>query len=110
MLKPSKFFKIRFYVPLAHAEVVRSALFAAGAGQIGNYSGCSASWRATGRFTPESGATPFVGKVGREEVVEEEVVEMLCHEDILPRAISVLKKAHPYESPAIDIMPRFEIE
>lgn len=109
MLKQSDFLKIRTAVPVASAEKLRRALGEAGAGKQGNYSHCSGSWRSVGRFLPLEGANPAIGEQGKFEEVEEEIIEMLCHKDILVEVIEALKKNHPYEEPAIDILPRLEL-
>ena len=110
MLVDSDFVKIRTAVPLAVAPKVRQALYAAGAGEQGHYTQCSSSIQSLGRFTPQVGANPAVGQVGKAEEVPEEIIEILCHKDKLPKVIVALKRAHPYDEPAIDIIPRLEIE
>lgn len=110
MLKQSDFVKIRTAVPVDGAEKVRRAMGDAGAGMQGNYSHCSGSYLTTGRFTPLSGANPTIGEVGKPEEVQEELIEMLCHVDKVEEVIAALKKAHPYEEPAIDIVQRLDIE
>ncbi len=110
MLKESDFVKIQVSVPVEAADAVRRAMGDAGAGQQGNYSHCSFSQRGIGRFIPREGAKPAIGEVGKPEEVEEEMVETICHKDLVKKAIAAVKKAHPYEEPAIDIMPRLEIE
>jgi hypothetical protein len=109
MLKPSKFVKIRVAVPVDSADAVRRALAEAGAGVQGNYDQCSASWKQVGRFRPLSGAKPAIGAVGALEAVEEEVIETLCSQDKVAAAVAAVKKVHPYEEPAIDIISRFEV-
>lgn len=109
-LKPSEFVKIQVFVPLTHADVVREALAAAGAGKMGNYDSCSASTRVVGRFRALTGAHPAIGEVGKLEEVEEELIETLCHKDLVKEVIVAVKKVHPYEEVPIDILPRFEIE
>jgi hypothetical protein len=109
MLKQSDFVKIRTAVPVESAEKVRRAMGDAGAGVQGNYSHCSGSYLSMGRFTPLSGANPAIGQIGKPEEVQEEIIEMLCHVDNVSDVIAALKKAHPYEEPAIDILPRLEI-
>lgn len=96
--------KLTTYVPLDHAERVRTALADAGAGAVGDYDSCSFSTPGEGRFRPLAGANPTIGEVGRAEVVPEERVEM-----VLPRArraavLSALLAAHPYETPAHDVV------
>jgi len=110
MLQSSLFFKIRVTVPVSAADAVREAMGLTGAGVQGNYAHCSFSYRGTGRFVPLPGANPAIGEVGQVEEVEEEMIEMLCYKDRIKEVITALKKVHPYEEPAIDIMERFDIE
>lgn len=97
--------KIVVFVPLAHADAVRLAMAAAGAGRIGNYSGCSFSSPGTGRFLPEAGANPAIGAVGQPEAVEEERIEVLCPRERIAEVVSAIKAAHPYEEVALDVYP-----
>ena len=100
---PSKFVKIVVFVPEPDADKVRRALGEAGAGKIGNYSYCSFSTKGTGRFRPEQGANPHIGKIGDLELVPEERIETVCARDILSSVVSAMKAAHPYEEVAYDI-------
>ena len=110
MRKESDFVKIKITVPVESANKVREALGVAGAGKQGNYSHCSFSTRGIGRFLPGAGANPAIGEVGKLEEVEEEMIETICHKDLIEKVILAVKNAHPYEEPAIDIVPRLEIE
>lgn len=110
MWRESDYVKLRVVVPNSHADLVREALGQAGAGRQGNYDYCSFSYPVTGRFRPRDGAKPAIGAVGRLEQVDEEVIEVICHADNLQRALEAVRQAHPYEEPAIDIMPRYEIK
>jgi len=109
MLKESNFVKIRVSVPLEAADQVRQALGQAGAGFQGNYEFASGSIKQIGRFKPTSSASPAIGEIGKLEKVEEELIETLCRKDLVETAIAAIKKAHPYEEPAIDIVPRYDI-
>ena len=91
------------FVPMTHAEKVREAIGKAGAGKLGNYSFCSFSTKGVGRFKPEEGAKPFIGKVGELEKVEEERIEVICDESVVVEVISAMKSAHPYEEVAYDV-------
>lgn len=97
--------KIVFGVPEAAADKVRSAMADAGIGKIGNYDSCSFSAKGIGRFRPLEGASPSVGQVGQLEEVVEERIETICPRELLPKALEAIKKAHPYEEPAIDVYP-----
>ena len=110
MLKESKFVKITISVPVEAGDLMREALGNAGAGKIGNYEYCSGTFKKIGRFKPMAGAHPSIGKVGESEVVEEEVIETICHKDLVEEVLKEIKKVHPYEEPVIDIIPRLEVE
>ena len=97
--------KLVVTVPKSHANQVRQALGNVGAGHLGKYSFCSFTVKGTGRFLPEKGANPAVGKVGTLKVVTEERIEVTCYEKDLEKIIASVKAAHPYEEPAIDVHP-----
>lgn len=97
--------KIVTFVPIGPAIAqVHTALAAAGAGRLGNYSHCSFATAGTGQFLPLEGAVPAVGEIGTLERVAETRLEM-----VLPRAarrdvVAALRAAHPYEEPAFDLL------
>src|SRR3989344_310073 len=103
MAKKLNFVKIVVFVPETHADAVREAMGKAGAGKLGNYSFCSFSIKGIGRFRPEKGAHPTIGKVGRLESVVEERIETICERKRLKAVVSAIKKTHPYEEPAFDV-------
>ena len=107
--KSSKIVKIVVFVPETHADAVREAMGKAGAGKMGNYSFCSFSVKGIGRFKPEKGAHPYIGKVGEIAQVAEEKIETICERKKLKAVISAIKKVHPYEGVALDIYPLEEI-
>lgn len=91
------------YVPGENADAVREAVFAAGAGHIGDYSHCSWSVTGIGQFLPHEGASPAVGSVGRVERVAEERVEVVAPARARAAVLAAMRAAHPYEEPAFDI-------
>ncbi len=93
-------FQLVFYVPESHVEPVKEAVFAAGAGRIGNYECCSWQVSGDGQFRPMAGSQPFVGREGEVEVVREYRVEMVCEAARIDAAVRALIDAHPYEEPA----------
>lgn len=97
--------KIVVYVPLTHSDAVREAIGTAGGGKLGKYSFCSFSTRGIGRFRPEEGAHPHIGKVGTLEQVEEERIEITCDTSIVGNVIAAIKRTHPYEEIAMDVWP-----
>ncbi|MDF2444911.1 MAG: NGG1p interacting factor [Moraxellaceae bacterium] len=97
-------YKITFYVPESHLEAVKSALFAAGAGRLGDYDSCAWQVKGQGQFRPLPGSAPFIGHQGRLEAVEEYRVEMICADECIKAAVLALKNSHPYETPAFDLV------
>ncbi|RUR39133.1 NGG1p interacting factor NIF3 [Vreelandella populi] len=95
-------YKLTFFVPVDAAESVKEAVFATGAGHMGNYEACCFQTRGTGQFRPLEGADPHIGKVGTLEHVEELKVELVCDDDHIHAAIAALKLAHPYEEVPYD--------
>lgn len=100
--------KIIVTVPTENVDEVRNAVCVAGAGVIGEYTYCSMSTRCVGTFMPSSNANPYIGENNKLEFVEEEKLEVVCDIDIAKKVISKLREAHPYEEPAIDIIPLIE--
>lgn len=93
------------FVPTTHADQVRQAMGEAGAGQIGNYSFCSFSVKGTGRFKPNTAATPAVGERNVVNEVIEERIEVTCRKDKVDAVVKAIKQVHPYEEVVIDIYP-----
>src|ERR1700739_3433206 len=91
------------FVPPDNAEAVRAAVFAAGAGHIGDYSGCSWSVTGTRQVLPGDGASPAIGSVGAVEQVVEDRVEVIAPARARRAVLSAMRAAHPYEEPAFDI-------
>jgi dinuclear metal center YbgI/SA1388 family protein len=91
------------YVPGENADAVRAAVFAAGAGQIGDYSHCSWSVSGIGQFLPHEGASPAVGSVGNVERVAEDRFEVVAPARLRAAVLAAMRAAHPYEEPAFDI-------
>ena len=94
--------KLVVFVPLDALEQVRDAIFAAGAGAIGDYERCCWYTEGTGTFLPREGADPTIGEVGKEQHVREIRLETLYPDDRHDAVIAALRAAHPYEEPAFD--------
>ena len=95
--------KLCFYVPASHLEQVKSAVFAAGAGRIGDYEHCAWQVLGQGQFRPLAGSNPFLGSQDQLETVDEYRVEMVCEDALIAVVVTALRKAHPYEQPAYDV-------
>lgn len=105
-------YHIIIYVPLLDAPKIRDVLTKAGAGKLGNYDGCSFSSRGIGRFRPLKGANPAIGAVGKPQEVAEERIEVMADvasEKDVKRIIAAIREAHPYEEPAIHVLPMLDV-
>ena len=92
------------FVPAGDAETVREALFAAGAGHIGDYSHCSWSVAGTGQFLPGPSASPAIGTRGEIERVTEQRVEVIARAGIRAAVLAAMRASHPYQEPAFDVV------
>ncbi len=97
--------KLHVFVPQAHAEQVRNAMFEAGAGHIGNYSECSFNTSGTGTFKAENGTNPFVGEIGKQQHEDEIKIETIFPVWLQAKLINAVKAVHPYEEVAYDVLP-----
>ncbi|MCV7347181.1 Nif3-like dinuclear metal center hexameric protein [Mycolicibacterium rhodesiae] len=93
------------FVPTADANAVRDAVFAAGAGHLGDYSHCSWSVAGAGQFLPLDGAAPAIGSTGSLERVAEDRVEVVAPARLRAQVLAAVRASHPYEEPAFDVLP-----
>ena len=94
--------KLVTFVPLAHADRIRQALFDAGAGHIGNYDACSFNSDGYGTFRAGPGSDPFVGRLGELHREDEVRIEVVYTSDRGPAVIGRLLETHPYEEVVYD--------
>ena len=97
--------KIFVTVPIENTQEVRNAVCKAGAGIIGEYSYCTTCVKSIGTFIPNDNAKPYIGENNKLEYVEEDKLEVICDIQKAKHVITELRKVHPYEEPAIDIVP-----
>ena len=95
--------KLVVFVPAEALDRVRDALFAAGAGRIGDYERCSWYTEGTGTFLGGEGTQPAIGEAGREERVRELRLETVFPAERHEHVVAALRRAHPYEEPAFDV-------
>ena len=95
--------KLVVFVPAESLDAVRDAVFAAGAGRIGEYERCSWYAEGTGTFFGGEGTSPSVGERGVEERVPELRLETVFPAERQADVVAALRRAHPYEEPAFDI-------
>jgi dinuclear metal center YbgI/SA1388 family protein len=103
-------YKLVVFVPADSLQIVANAIFKAGAGWIGNYSHCSFRSPGEGTFLPLKGAKPAIGKKGKLEKVDEVRFESIVPAQKITDVVKAMRKAHPYEMPAFDIIKLYDVE
>lgn len=96
--------KLHVFVPASHEDILKNALFNAGAGDIGNYSECSFSSPGEGSFKGGPGTSPFVGTPGQRHLEAEKRVEVIFPGHRSAAVLAAMKRAHPYEEVAYDLV------
>ncbi|GEO04968.1 GTP cyclohydrolase 1 type 2 [Adhaeribacter aerolatus] len=101
--KTGNLLKLITFAPLTDTPKVLAALYAAGAGQIGEYQNCSFRVSGTGTFKPSVNANPHIGEAGQQEEVAENRLEVILPDHLKDKILTALFAAHPYEEVAYDI-------
>ncbi len=102
----AKLYHVAVYVPQDSMIEIAKAIFKAGAGTIGNYKNCLNDYEVSGQFKPMEGSDPILGEHDKLEKVVERKLEFFVDSFNLQKVISVMKKAHPYETPAYAVYPQ----
>lgn len=92
------------HIPRESTEEVLAALFAAGAGAVGEYRECAFVLRGEGRFRPVGAANPTIGSVGELEHVVEDRAEVTFPRSRRAHVVRALRAAHPYEEPSFHVL------
>ena len=95
--------KLVTFVPVQHTQKVREAIFAAGAGCIGNYDFCSFAVEGEGTFRAGEQTHPFAGEAGKYHTEKEHRIETVFPTYLRRQVVAALVAAHPYEEPAYDL-------
>ncbi|MEG0251147.1 MAG: Nif3-like dinuclear metal center hexameric protein [Christensenellaceae bacterium] len=98
-----EYYEVTVSVPQENAGQIRDAFERAGAGEIGNYSGCSFSYDGVGRFCPDEDSHAYIGTIGKMEEVDEQRVCAVCPKEKINQLLTEVRAAHPYEQPAIQL-------
>ncbi len=97
--------KLTTFVPQKQADAVRNALFAAGAGNIGNYDHCSFNVEGKGSFRGNEASNPALGKKGQLHIEDETQINVTYHAPDESSILRALFEAHPYEEVAYELYP-----
>ncbi len=97
--------KLVTFCPEKNADVLRNALFEAGAGKISNYDECSFNTSGIGSFRAGEGTKPFIGEQGKRHMENEVRIETIYPQHLESKLLNALFRAHPYEEVAYDLIP-----
>lgn len=92
-------------IPVENADDIIQALGDMGAGMIGDYTHYSISADCIGRFKGNNDSTPYIGTKNQLEKVKKIKIEFQCEIEKVKVVLQRLKEIHPYEEPAIDLIP-----
>lgn len=92
------------HVPTESTEEVLAALFAAGAGAVGEYRECAFVIPGQGRFRPVGSANPTIGEVDELTLLEEDRAEITFPRSLRGQVVAALRAAHPYEEPSFHVL------
>ncbi|MBE6519864.1 MAG: hypothetical protein E7Z68_01935 [Thermoplasmata archaeon] len=98
-------YKVGTCIPRAHLERLMDEVTSSISPLYPGYDRCFSYWPVMGTWRPLEGSDPFIGTPGRIEAVEETRVEFAVKEEDLRKAVEAVRRAHPYEEPAIDVIP-----
>ena len=102
--QPAQTMKLSVFVPVANSRTVSEAIWAAGAGQMGNYDQCAYMVDGRGTFRPLDGAHPATGEIGNNHTENETRIEVVFPASKCARVVQAMLAAHPYEEPAFDLV------
>jgi putative NIF3 family GTP cyclohydrolase 1 type 2 len=92
---------VAVYAPEVAVPGITAAMERAGAGRIGDYTGCSFASGGVGRFVPSSASDPHLGTPGRLTRADEVRLEMVCPRQLTRAVVGAAASAHPYEEPLV---------
>lgn len=92
--------QLQVFVPTSSAEVVREAMFAAGAGKIGRYEECSFETQGQGTFKAGPGANPTIGEHDVRHTEAEVCLSVVLPEYLKNTVLQAVRSVHPYEEVA----------
>ncbi|TVR39728.1 MAG: Nif3-like dinuclear metal center hexameric protein [Cryomorphaceae bacterium] len=100
---PAHLRQLVVYVPRKDADKVRDALFAGGAGHIGNYDECSFNIGGTGTFRPLEGSNPTDGQHMERSYADEVQISVIYPAERERSILQAMVQSHPYEVVAHEI-------
>lgn len=95
--------KLQTYVPKVKAEALRTALFNAGAGSLGNYDSCSFNIEGKGTYMGNEASNPTIGEKGKLHTEDETLISVTFKKHLESQVLKALFNTHPYEEVAYEV-------
>ena len=97
--------KIVVTSPAENVEEIKLVLGDSGAGIIGNYTHCAISTDCVGTYKGNDESNPYIGIKNQLQTIKEVKIEVQCEISKASLVLQKLREIHPYEEPAIEIIP-----
>lgn len=102
--KSGRLKKLYSYAPKSATQKILEGLFAAGAGNIGNYSECSFTIDGHGTFMGNEISNPKIGERNIRHTENEDKIEVIFPDYRQEKILTALREHHPYEEIAYEII------
>ncbi|MDH5560763.1 MAG: hypothetical protein OEY59_07895 [Deltaproteobacteria bacterium] len=100
----SRLVKITILAPINATESILKTLRDSGCGKTAQYDSWSVTSTAVERYRPLNDAKPYIGVTGSLTAGICHKIEVQCRESQWPEIVEKIKKIHPYEKPAIEVV------
>ena len=98
-------YKVAVQVPVGYLDAIMDSVSDSITPIYPGYTRVFTYWPVKGTWVPSEGSRPFIGEAGRVETADEMRLEFAVSSEEMPAAVAAIRRAHPYEEPAIDIIP-----
>ena len=98
-------YKVAVSVPESHLQAVMDSLDGVVTAIYPRYDHVFSWWPVKGCWRPLEGSDPYGGKIGEITYADEFRLEFAVRSGELGAAVDAVRRAHPYEEPAIDVIP-----
>ena len=105
MTQPAEVYKVGVNVPEEFLERLMDAINGSMSPVYPKYDRTFSYWRVKGTWRPLEGADPYDGRIGEISVADEIRLEFAVRLEDLESVVSAIHRVHPYEEPAIDVIP-----
>lgn len=99
-----KFIKVEVFTPIYNVKEIIDILNENEILKFGNYDNVYSKGEVLGYFRPLEGANPTEGRIGEVTEIRESKIEFRINYEDKDRAYDLIRQAHVYEEPVINMM------